>query len=294
MKTQSYRFIINPISGTQKNRNRIVSAIKQVFPLNTYQVIFTEYPGHATTLAAEAAHSGVDVVVAVGGDGTMNEVASGLVGTQTALALVPRGSGNGFARSMDIPLQPMEALKTILENQIESVDVGTINDGYFFGVAGVGLDAEIAHAFQNFGKRGPLPYYYVGLRAFKQYGYDTIKIITDEQTLRINPLLVTIANTQQYGNGAIIAPQADFTDGLLDLCIVDPFPLRAATKNLRQLFKGEIVKNPYYHSFRSKTISIVQQDGNERFHVDGEPRSGGRELRISVRPKSLRVCIGKS
>ncbi len=271
----------------------MVAAIKQLFRDHTYQLVYTEYPGHATLLAAEAAQSGVDVVVAVGGDGTMNETASGLVGTQTALGLLPRGSGNGFARSMGVPLQKQQALQTILKCRTTSVDVGIINDGYFFGVAGVGLDAEIAHAFQNFGKRGPLPYYYVGLRAFKQYGFDSIKIVTDDHTEILNPLLITVANTQQYGNGAIIAPQADFTDGLLDVCIVERFSLSTVVPNLRQLFTGKITKSPYYRSFKTKAITILQEDGKERFHVDGEPRTGGQKLQISVRPKALRVCLGK-
>jgi diacylglycerol kinase family enzyme len=195
---------------------------------------------------------------------------------------------------MGIPLQPQKALQTILEKHIAIVDVGAINEGNFFGVAGVGLDAEVAHAFQNFGKRGALPYYYIGLRVFKQFSYDPIKIIMDEKTIQTNPLLVTVANTQQYGNGAIIAPQADCTDGMLDICIVDRFPLKAAPHSLRQLFTGTVNKNPYYRSFKSKNVTIIQRKGKDRFHVDGEPRTGGQELRISVRPKALRVCVGRN
>jgi len=294
MKTLSYYFIINPISGCHKRLNDILDGIDRIFPKDSHQQVFTEYAGHATLLAKNAIQKGMDVVVAVGGDGTINEVATGLVGSSAALGLVPRGSGNGFARSMGIPLKPLRALEALRSCEISTVDVGKINEGYFFGVAGVGLDAEIAHAFQNFGKRGPLPYYYVGLRKFKNFGYDTIKIESDEQTFEINPLLITVANTQQYGNGAIIAPQADFADGILDICIVERFPLWATAHNLRQLFRGKITQIPYYRTFKSKSVTIIQQDGNDQFHVDGEPRSGGNVLKISVRPKALRVCIGSN
>ncbi len=293
MKTNSYLFIINPISGSHSNRKRILDRVKRMFSNQSFQIRFTEYPGHATVLAKQAVEEGVAVVVAIGGDGTMHEVASGLVGTSSALGLVPRGSGNGFARSLGIPLQTDKALSVLQNYRFEQVDVGVINQEYFFGVAGVGLDARIAVAFQNFGKRGALPYYYIGLKEYKQYKYPKIRIESEEQTREFNPMLITIANTQQYGNGAFIAPQADYTDGRLDVCIVDPFPVRTIPKNLKQLFGGAIRQNPFYHSFTSRRLTIIQQDPEGRFHVDGEPRSGGQILEISIRSKALRVCVNR-
>ncbi len=289
MPVYSYWFIINPVSGRKKDIKRLTSLIDTLFHDKKYQIKFTEYPGHATELAAQAAKLRIDIVVFAGGDGTLNETASGIVHTDTALGIIPRGSGNGFARSLGIPLKSKQALELLLTPKIISIDAGRINNGYFFGVSGVGFDAVVGNAFQHFGSRGPLPYFYIGLREFLKYKFPEMLIETEEKTVKVNPLAVTIANTSQYGNGAEIAPDADFADGLLDICIIKRFSFIKGLVGLRALFNGRIVENEFYQTFRSARIRIINKGPGGLFHVDGEPKTGGEELDISVLSKALRV-----
>lgn len=289
MRANSYLFIINPISGCKKDVSRLIALINSIFHEKEFQIKFTEYAGHASELAAEAAKRNIDIVTFAGGDGTLNETASGLVNTDTALGIIPRGSGNGFARSLGIPLKTKAALELLLNPEIICTDVGKINDAYFFGVAGVGFDAVVGRAFQTFGHRGPLPYFYIGLKEFFKYTYSEITIETEEETRTFRPLTVTFANTSQYGNGAQIAPMADFADGFLNICIIDRFSLIKGVRGLGKLFNGRIAENEFYHTFKSRSLKIRNGTPQGLFHTDGEPRSAGRELNISLLPKALKV-----
>ncbi len=289
MPDLSYWFIINPTSGCRHDVEQLTGIIQTLFIEQKYQIKFTEYPGHATELAAEAVNLHIDIVAFAGGDGTLNETASGLVHSNTALGIIPRGSGNGFARSLGIPLETKQALELLLHPNIVTIDAAQVNEEYFFGVAGVGFDALVSSAFQNFGHRGPLPYFYIGVREFLKYAFPEIYIETEEQTFKVNPLTVTIANTSQYGNGARIAPAADFTDGLLDICVIKKFSFFKGLSGVRSLFNGKIANNDFYQTFRSSRIKIINGNPQGLYHTDGEPKAGGNELDISVLPKALRV-----
>ena len=291
MPELSYWFIINPVSGSKQNVRRLSHLINSLFSKKKYQIKYTEYPGHASKIAAEAANRHIDIVAFAGGDGTLNETATGLVHTNTALGIIPRGSGNGFARSLGIPLETRQALELLLTPAIISIDAAKINDGYFFGVCGVGFDAVVGSAFQQFGHRGPLPYFYIGIREFFKYTFPEMYIETEEQTVKVNPLAVTIANTSEYGNGAQIAPAAEFTDGLLDVCILKKFSFFEGLAGIRSLFNGKIADNDFYQTFRSAHIRIINNGPGGLYHVDGEPKTGGEELEISVLPKALKVVV---
>ena len=284
----SYRFIINPISGSKK-LDKLIHLIEAEFSGVDHELCYTKYAGHATELAEDAAGSGIDVVVSAGGDGTINEVATGIVGTATALGILPRGSGNGFARSLTIPLDMKSALDLLLKKNIYTIDTVRINDSHFFGVAGVGFDSIVAHAFQAFGTRGPLPYFYVGVKEYFKYNYPEIQIETENRSLVLNPLIVSIANTSQFGNGAQIAPQADFQDGLLDICIIKKLPIMKSLKSVSDLFSGKIAGNEFYETFRAKKIRILNTSTKGMYHMDGEPRLDGFELNIEILPKTLKV-----
>lgn len=289
MPDLSYWFIINPTSGCRHDVEQLTAIIKTLFAKQKYKIKFTEYPGHASELAVEAVKLNIDIVAFAGGDGTLNETASGLVHSNTALGIIPRGSGNGFARSLGIPLETKQALELLLHPNVIAIDAAQINKGYFFGVAGVGFDAIVGNAFQNFGHRGPLPYFYIGVREFLKYDFPEMHIETEEQTIQINPLVVTIANTSQYGNGAQIAPAADFTDGLLDICVIKKFSFLKGLSGVRSLFNGKIANNDFYQTFRSSRIKIRNGNPQGLYHTDGEPRRGGKELDITVLPKALNV-----
>jgi len=288
-----YVFIINPISGGKDSTSILQRRIGQAFSGNdthSYEILLTQYAGHAREIAAQAVIDEIDVVVAAGGDGTMNEVCSALVHSETAFGLIPMGSGNGFARSLGIPLSIEAAIQRLLNPKIISIDVGKINDCYFFGVAGVGLDAQIAAQFQEFGKRGPLPYFYVGFREFFKYSYEEITIMFDDRELITHPLLITVANTHQYGNGAVIAPHADYRDGLLDLCIIEKFNLFEGMFKFPSLFNNKIDRLSSYSTYRTAELHISRSEDSGIFHTDGEPHKGGRDLHIQLLKLALKVC----
>ncbi|HGY55613.1 MAG TPA: diacylglycerol kinase family lipid kinase [Caldithrix abyssi] len=287
-------FVINPVSGIRKNLEQITGLIRRKYDAagRGYRIEYTRYAGHATELAKSAAREGVDIVVAVGGDGTMNEVARGLVHSDSALGIIPGGSGNGFARSLNIPLHPEKAIDLLLSANQKRIDAGMINEHYFFGVCGLGFDAEIGARFQNFGRRGPLPYFYIGVKEYFGYRPERVRFTAENLDVQKDIFLITVANTQQYGNGAYIAPQADEQDGFLDVCIVEPFTLPQILANLHRLFNKTVDKFSAYSSFRCKEITIIRQKEQGWFHTDGEPRQGGKELKIKVVPGCLKVCHG--
>ncbi len=294
MEKRTFLFILNPISGIRKNKKSVEDIIHKEFKQHStidYQIQYTEFPGHASQLAKEAARQNVNVVVAVGGDGTMNEVASGLVGSNAALGLIPQGSGNGYARSLKIPLITLPALHTLQYGKIRTVDVGKINDYYFFGVAGVGFDAYIGAQFQEFGFRGPLPYFYIGVREYFRYRYEGFTLKFNGQILDVHPLLITVANTIQYGMRATIAPMAKVDDGILELCILNKINVFKAALQLRRLFDGSIEKVREYQHFSINELEIIRENDKGIFHTDGEPRMGPKKLKINILPKKLKVLV---
>ncbi len=286
------RFIINPISGINRNPQKILRWISTIFEDagEKPDIVFTRQRGHANELAREAVEKEFDIVVAVGGDGTINEIGSALTGTPVAMGIIPAGSGNGFARNVDIPLDQKEAVRLLLDPEIRIIDVGKINEYFFFNVAGTGLDAEVSQNFEEFGVRGPLPYFLVGTRSYFQFHPEPLKIETDHEILEVTPLIVSIANGAQYGNGAIIAPNAKPDDGLLDVCILDSIPIWKAVPNIYRLFNGTIDQIEEFRVFQTRKL-VIHRSGAGTIHTDGDPRKAGAELRIEVVPASLRVAV---
>ncbi|NOX88920.1 MAG: diacylglycerol kinase family lipid kinase [Calditrichaeota bacterium] len=294
MKTRRILFVLNPISGLKRNRKSIEDIIRKQFEKQStidYSVKYTGYPGHAVKIAEEAVKQNYDAVIAVGGDGTMNEVASGLVNSNTALGLIPRGSGNGYARSLRIPLNIFKAIETVKYGKIRKVDVGKIDQSYFFGVTGVGFDAFIGAQFQSFGMRGPLPYFYIGVREYFRYYYEAFTLKFNGRELTFRPLLITVANTPQYGMSALIAPGAKVDDGVLEICIIDRISTLKAVTQLHHLFNGTIDKVSAYKRFSASELIIEREHDKGLFHTDGEPKMGPKELKISVLPRALKVIV---
>jgi YegS/Rv2252/BmrU family lipid kinase len=288
------KFIVNPISGINRNPKKIVQWINEVFSStkDDIDIVYTSQPGDGTRLGEQAIADGCTMVVAVGGDGTINEISTGLINSSIPLGVIPAGSGNGFARNFLIPLNQLQAIKLLLNPRIISIDVGKINQHYFFNVAGIGLDAQISMNFEKLGKRGPLPYFYVGLKSFLEREIIPITVKFDDKKFEFFPLVISIANAPQYGNGAIIAPKAIADDGYLDLCILDDMPFWKAVLQMYRLFNGTIDKTKVFHSFQVKDLTLIRTNPGV-IHTDGNPINEGNILEIKVIPKALKLVVSK-
>ncbi len=290
MPSQRIKFIINPNAGFRRDKSFVENLIRRRCADFDFTIMHTTGPGDATRLAQQAASEGYTTVVAVGGDGTINETASGLVGTETALGIIPRGSGNGLARSLNIPLQAARALEVIRNGKAYRMDAGRAAHRYFFVVAGVGFDANITHQFNAATWRGPVPYFYLAAREFANYQPEPLRLRLEDNTMEITPFLVTIANTQQYGNGAVIAPQARPDDGILDVCVIQPMNFAEFLMNAPKLFSGKAETIPMLTYYRSKAAAI-EKSGTILFHVDGEAEIAQDKIEISVLPQALKVIV---
>lgn len=270
--SRSILFIINPIAGVRP-KDEIPELIHEVFqPAEDYDldIRFTEYGGHASVLAQEAVRKGIDTVVAIGGDGTINETGRSLVGTPVKFGIVPMGSGNGLARHIQLPLNISHALECIRDGHSEAFDYGTVNDHIFFCTAGVGIDAQVSAKFAESGKRGPITYLRSFIELLSDYQPSTYEIYTDDGEVKEQAFLVAIGNASQWGNNAFITPQASMQDGLLDITLVKPCPLIEVPHMAMQLFTKQLYSNPHVLSFRSSHIRIVMPQPDV-VHVDGEP-----------------------
>ena len=284
-------FIVNPISGTT-DKKRILDLIPEVLDGQRFEwsVCKTEHSGHATEIAERAAREGVDVAVAVGGDGTVNEVARGLLHTETALGIIPCGSGNGLARHLHIPMKPLGALKVLSDCHVEQLDYGMIDEHPFFCVCGVGFDATISDCFAKAGRRGLRTYVENTIKVGLKYKPDTYEITADGKRMTYKAFLIACANASQYGNNAYIAPHASMSDGLLDVTLLEPFSLLGAAKIAVQLFKKTITRNCHVRSFRCSQLHI-KRSAPGAIHFDGDPREAGEEIDVRIVPKGIRVVV---
>ena len=287
----SVLFIVNPIAGKGIGKVNLTAAFSKC--RFDWSAVYTEYPGHAHELARK---SSADIIVAVGGDGTVNEVASALVGTGKILGIVPRGSGNGLALHLGYSLIPGRAVESINAASIQTIDTATFNGRPFFCTGGVGYDAFVSEKFSQVGKRGFKTYVEEALKSWKNYKAETYTIEMDDCTIRSRAMFVTVANSNQWGNNGRIAPNASLQDGLLDVVVVDEIGfdilnIISAPALVALLFARQIDKVSKYHLYRSKLVKIsVPEEGPA--HVDGEPVSHpGTELTYSVRPSSLKVIV---
>jgi diacylglycerol kinase (ATP) len=288
------RFIFNPNSGHNRRRTGLAGAIRDFMTAQGLDADFvaTEGPGHATTLAREAVAAGFGRVVAVGGDGTMNEVAQALVGTATALGLIPCGSGNGLALHLGLPTSPLVALRLIAgsETRTAAVDTGVANGFPFFNAMGLGLDADVSRRFNRLSRRGLPAYARTAWHALRELRRERCSITTPERRETLDVLLIAVANSDQYGNNARIAPGARVDDGILDLIAVSPVGLLGAAGLALRLFTGGFDRSPHVHRMRSAHF-VVERAAPGLIHTDGETHETGAVVEISVRPRSLRVVV---
>jgi len=290
------RVIVNPISGRGRHPQDDISDLNRIFAAHGIesQVICQGKVGEATLLAREAVAEGFDMVVAVGGDGTINEVVCGLVNSGVPLGIVPAGSGNGLAREFGIPLKMSEACKTIIHGDTREVDVGAMNDRFFLGTAGIGYDALLVKIFEErwANRRGVLPYFYVAIKGFFKHKPSLMHLRFDDHQLTVIPLLVTVANSTQFGGGAIIAPQAEPDDGLLDVCIIHNLNFLQAFYHWPKLFVGCIDRMPQWVTYRTDALEILS-DLPMPVQVDGESVQESTHLKIKLLPRALGIRVPK-
>ena len=292
MSKKRILFIVNPISG-HRDKRRFGEEVAAVLDGEeiAYEIVFTERAGHATELAEVAVKEGYDIVAAVGGDGTLNEVARGLLHSDTAMAVIPCGSGNGLARCLHLPLKTSDALRLLKEAKVERIDTATVNGELFLSVAGIGLDAQTADDFARDPRRGFIPYAHYASSNYFHLKPETVKITFDgRKTLTCSPMLVTFANSNQYGYNAVIAPHASLQDGLLDTCIVSrPSPLDIPFM-VSMLMHGHLDKSSHLTEFQSSHITVERSSAGV-VNIDGEPVIMEAKLNIRITPQNLRILV---
>ena len=293
MKT---RFIFNPCSGHNRRRPGLDRSIREFISARSLdaEIVSTDAPGHATELAREAAQTGCEQVVAVGGDGTMNEVAQALLHTPAALALVPCGSGNGLALHLGLPLSPLGALSLIAGGgavgRVAALDTGAADGWPFFNAMGLGLDADVSHRFNGLVKRGLPGYMRTALAAVRNIRPERVCISSANFRDELYVLLVAVANSDQYGNNARIAPGARVDDGMLDLIAVAPVGLVGAALLAARLFTGSFDESRHVRRLSGRKF-VVDRVAPGLIHTDGETHSAGARVEVVVQPRSLRVLV---
>ena len=284
-------FIMNPISGTASK-----AAVPQLIEnrldqsLFEYEIRLTEHAGHATTIAQQAAEEGVDLVVAVGGDGTVNEVGRALIETQTAMAILPCGSGNGLARHLMLPMDLGKAISLINRFEIHDLDYGTINGIPFFCTCGMGFDAFISMKFAEAGKRGLITYVENVLKEGLKYKPETYELEDETGTKHYKAFLISAANASQYGNNAYIAPQASMSDGLLDVIIMEPFDVLEAPQISLDMFNKTLDKNSKIKTFKAKRIHVHRKEPGW-IHYDGDPVMTDADIDILLHSKGIKLLV---
>lgn len=285
------RVIVNPQSGTSAKQN-LPKQIKDILPAESFEIeiIYTEYAGHACEIAKKAIEDKVHYVVAVGGDGTVNEVARTLVNTDIVLGIIPLGSGNGLARDLHIPLNVKGALKIIKEENVTSIDYGVANDRIFFCTCGMGFDALVSEQAAKAKIRGSFMYLRTMLETFFEQKPDLYEITCPEGTLIDEAFVVTCANAGQYGYNAVIAPDADIRDGKMNIILLKPLSVLDAPIAGLQLLTSNIDRNKKMLQIVTSE-AVIKRRNNGIMHLDGDAVQAGKEIHVKIVPKGLKVLV---
>jgi YegS/Rv2252/BmrU family lipid kinase len=289
--TARFRIIFNPISGhTARNARlrELASSFLREHRLHG-DIVNTTHPHHATELAQAAIAEGCDVVVAMGGDGTLNEVARAITDSPAILGLIPCGSGNGLGRHLNLGAG-RHALPVLHQGRVRTIDTGEANGLPFFNVMGVGFDAEISSQFNHLTKRGFLSYVRTGLRAWQTYQPDTYTIQHDDRQRELSAFVIAVANSDQYGNDCFIAPGAEVDDGKLDLTAIKPFGNLSVLPLAARLFRRNAHRSPHVEQFRGERFTIHRSKAGP-IHTDGEVHETDAVVTVAIKPDSLKVLV---
>lgn len=291
MEKKRIIFVINPISGVGKQKI-VERAIDRYLDKSKfdYRIVYTQYHKHAIEISKKAADEKYDAVIAVGGDGSVNEIGQSLIDTDTAIGVIPTGSGNGLAHFMDIPFNVAKSIRVINKFKLMKIDTATINNYPFISIAGVGFDALIAKNFAKSKKRGFLPYAKLVAKDIFFFRPNRFKLYVDGKIIKRRALLVSFANSNQWGFNATIAPTASLTDGLLDVCILRRLPIFVIPFLAIVLFLRLLDQTIYLEIIKAQNIRVIQRVKHVA-QVDGEPLELTRELNIRIKPASLNFIV---
>ncbi|NOQ75697.1 MAG: hypothetical protein GQ574_27065 [Crocinitomix sp.] len=282
-------FIINPISGVGK-KNTIPPLIATYLSADkfSWDIKYTEKRKHGAEIASTEKEN-YDAIIAVGGDGSVNEIGSALIGHKCALGIIPCGSGNGLARHLHIPLKVKGALQRIAEFNPFPIDTGLVNDKPFLGTCGFGFDAHVAEKFDSFGKRGFFSYARLVIREYNRYQAPTFKITGKDIEIEKEAVMCSIANSSQFGNGFTISPNSDIQDGIFELVLLDRFGWLKAPAVSRKFFSKSIQSSKYFSSvaFKEELNITIPESDSVSYHIDGESLRGDGNFKIQIQPKSL-------
>lgn len=283
--------MVNPISGGQV-KTFIPSLVDQFLDHQMFdaEIVFTEGIGHATTLAKEAIEKDFDIIASVGGDGTINEIASVVESSGKTMAIIPCGSGNGLARTLKIPLNNIQAIKNLNLLRSIKIDSGIFNERKFFNMAGIGFDAHISALFAQDKNRGFKGYINSILKEINNYKFQQYEIEIDGVNYLREAFMLSIANSSQYGNNAHISPLALLDDGLLDVCIIKPFPIFKFPFLGYRMFSKTAHHSAYVEILRGENIKIIRSEEGP-VHLDGEPLILPSKISVSVKHLSLELLI---
>lgn len=282
-------FLVNPISGG-KHKEKLITKLKSLIQSEgvSAQVYLTSSRSDTIEKAAQAVRKNLHTVVAVGGDGTINDVASQLVGSQTALGIIPMGSGNGLSRELKIPFDLEKAFKMILRNRIKIIDTGMVNDKPFFNIAGIGFDAHIAGQFEQAQSRGLMGYLKLILQSYSSYVPEKYTIKIGEQSLSQSAFVLAVCNGRQFGNNAWIGPNAKLDDGQLDITLVKSARWFQLPGIVWWMFLQKIDRSTHVDTYRSKEIRVIREKEG-LVNIDGEPIKMSQFLNFTLVSKSLKV-----
>lgn len=292
-KAENIFLIINKYAGHGKGEK----AVDNVIPFLkkngcSADYSFTQKPGHATELASQASADGFDLVVAVGGDGTVNEVAMGLIGTNTPMGIIPMGSGNGLARELGMPMNMMKSARSLLTGATQQIDVCRMNNQRFLCTSGIGFDAQIADKMSKASSRGFLKYIQLVVAESISYKPLNVRMKIDGAEVGGSVFLITFANASQFGNNAFIAPAASMTDGLIDVVVVKPFNKLWLPVFGIGLFTKIIPRLPFVDCYKARQIELEMAE-TSIFHFDGEPGKLEVPAKINIDAEKIWVRSGK-
>lgn len=287
-------FILNPISGTGRKKVILdyIEKVLRFYPEYNAEFYRTKCVGDACSAAKEYVRKNFDIVVAIGGDGTVNEVAEGLINSKVKLAIIPVGSGNGLARHLNIPLNFQRAVDAVFNGRSQFIDAGKINGKVFFCTAGVGFDAVVGEKFNNAGSRGLMTYVEFCAREYVKYRPEYYKITINGATFRKKAFLITFANGSQWGNNAFIAPDANISDGLVDMVVWKAAPKVTMPLLTAELFLKTLKYSEFVDTYRCKEV-IIERDKEGLVQFDGESVMMDKNLELAVLNKAVEVVVPK-
>ena len=293
VKKHRIMFVVNPISGVRhKNYDEFRKRVEETIDRNLFEPEFelTGSEGHAIQLVEQGLKNGVKHFVAVGGDGTVHEVAKPLIGTDAIMGVIPAGSGNGLAHHMKIPARVIEAVKVLNGLKVVPIDTCQINDRHYLSIAGIGFDANVARHYAMVQQRGFLTYARMATKEYFRYKPASYELEIEGKKWEVMAFFISFANSNQFGYNAMIAPQASLTDGLIDVCIASRPPVTAFPGLLHRVVRKEIDKSRYIETIRVKEIKVKRSKGRT-VNIDGEAVRMGKSLHVKIRPASLNMIV---